>query len=114
MMLIVINAIQSMNPALPRTARVMRLSKSQTLGTVVLPAMVPELVTGIRVSFSITFLGVMIGEMFGSTRGLGYILMRSINVNDTATIMGVTALVALFAVAVNAGLLALDKATHHA
>jgi NitT/TauT family transport system permease protein len=114
MMLIVINAIQSMNPALPRTARVMRLSKSQTLGTVVLPAMVPELVTGIRVSFSITFLGVMIGEMFGSPRGLGYILMRSINVNDTATIMGVTALVALFAVAVNAGLLALDRATHHA
>jgi NitT/TauT family transport system permease protein len=56
----------------------------------------------------------MIGEMFGSTRGLGYILMRSINVNDTATIMAVTALVAVFAVAVNAGLLALDKATHHA
>jgi NitT/TauT family transport system permease protein len=114
MMLIVINAIQSMNPALPKTARIMRLTKWQTLGTVVLPAMVPELVTGIRVSFSITFLGVMIGEMFGSTRGLGYILMRSINVNDTATIMAVTALVAVFAVAVNAGLLALDKATHHA
>jgi len=114
MMLIVINAIQSMNPALPKTARIMRLTKWQTLGTVVLPAMVPELVTGIRVSFSITFLGVMIGEMFGSTRGLGYILMRSININDTATIMAVTALVAVFAVAVNAGLLALDKATHHA
>jgi NitT/TauT family transport system permease protein len=114
MMLIVINAIQSMNPVLPKTARVMRLTKSQTLGTVVLPAMVPEMVTGIRVSFSITFLGVMIGEMFGATRGLGYLLMRSININDTATIMGVTVLVAVFAVTINAGLLALDKATHHA
>lgn len=114
MMLIVINAIQSMNPVLPKTARVMRLSKPQTLGTVVLPAMVPELVTGIRVSFSITFLGVMIGEMFGSTRGLGYVLMRSININDTATIMAVTVLVAVFALTINAGLLALDNATHHA
>jgi len=78
------------------------------------PTMVPEIVTGIRVSFSITFLGVMIGEMFGSTRGLGYVLMRSININDTATIMAVTILVAVFAVTINAGLLALDKATHHA
>jgi NitT/TauT family transport system permease protein len=114
MMLIVINAIQSMNPALRKTARVMCLSKAQTLGTVVLPAMVPEVVTGVRVSFSITFLGVMIGEMFGSTRGLGYVLMRSININDTATIMGVTVLVGVFAVVINAGLVVLDKATHHA
>src|SRR5689334_12403831 len=114
MMLIVINAIQSMNPALRKTARVMCLSKAQTLGTVVLPAMVPEVVTGIRVSFSITFLGVMIGEMFGSTHGLGYVLMRGININDTATIMGVSVLVGIFAVVVSAGLVALDKATHHA
>jgi ABC-type nitrate/sulfonate/bicarbonate transport system permease component len=114
MMLIVINAIKSMNPALPKTARVMRLSKPQTLGTVVLPAMLPEVVTGIRISFSITFLGVTIGEMFGSTRGLGFVLMRSINVNDTSTLMGVTLLVAIFAVTINAGLVALDKSMRHA
>jgi ABC-type nitrate/sulfonate/bicarbonate transport system permease component len=114
MMLIVINAIKSMNPALPKTARVMRLSKPQTLGTVVLPAMLPEVVTGIRISFSITFLGVTIGEMFGSTRGLGFVLMRSINVNDTPTLMGVTLLVAVFAVTINAGLVALDKSMRHA
>ena len=112
MMLIVINAIQSMNQALPKTARVMRLTRLQTLTTVIVPAMVPELVTGIRISFSITFLGVMIGEMFASTRGLGYLLMNSININDSATIMSVTLLVAIFAVAVNSGLLAIDKAVH--
>jgi NitT/TauT family transport system permease protein len=112
MMLIVINAIQSMNQALPKTARVMRLTRLQTLTTVIVPAMVPELVTGIRISFSITFLGVMIGEMFASTRGLGYLLMNSININDSATIMSVTLLVAIFAVAVNSSLLAIDKAVH--
>ncbi|MES2977716.1 MAG: ABC transporter permease subunit [Pseudomonadota bacterium] len=109
MMLIVINAIQSMNQALPKTARVLRLTRAQTLGTVVVPAMVPELVTGLRVSFSITFLGVMIGEMFASSRGLGFLLMNSINVNDTSTIMAVTILVALFAVTINAGLLAFER-----
>lgn len=112
MMLIVINAIQSMNQTLPKTARVLRLSRMQTLGTVIIPAMAPEVVTGMRISFSITFLGVMIGEMFASNRGLGYMLMNSININDTATIMGVTLLVAIFAVTVNAALLALDKVVH--
>jgi NitT/TauT family transport system permease protein len=50
--------------------------------------------------------------MFASTRGLGYLLMNSININDSATIMSVTLLVAIFAVAVNSGLLAIDKAVH--
>ncbi|RZL66172.1 MAG: ABC transporter permease subunit [Variovorax sp.] len=110
MMLIVINAIQSMNHTLPKTARVMRLSRAQTISTVIIPAMVPEVVTGVRISFSITFLGVMIGEMFASSRGLGHLMMNSINVNDTATIMGVFVLIALFAVITNAALMAAERA----
>jgi ABC-type nitrate/sulfonate/bicarbonate transport system permease component len=109
-MLIVINAIQSMNQVLLKTARVMRLTKMQSLGTVVIPAMIPELVTGIRISFSITFLGVMIGEMFASSRGLGFMLMNSININDTSTMMAVTVMVAIFAVVINASLLSLEHA----
>ena len=109
MMLIVINAIQSMNQTLPKTARVMRLSRLQTISTVIIPAMVPEVVTGIRISFSITFLGVMIGEMFASSQGMGYLLMSSINVNDTSTIMGVIVLIALFAVITNAALMAAER-----
>ena len=109
-MLIVINAIQSMNQVLLKTARVMHLTKMQSLGTVVIPAMIPELVTGIRISFSITFLGVMIGEMFASSRGLGFMLMNSININDTSTMMAVTVMVAIFAVVINASLLSLEHA----
>lgn len=109
MMLIAMNAISSMNGTLPRTARVMRLTRLQTIGTVLVPAIVPELVTGIRVSFSITFLGVMIGEMFASSRGLGFLIMNSIDINDTATMMAVTILIAGFAIAVNTGLMAAER-----
>ncbi|WP_420418477.1 ABC transporter permease [Pacificispira sp.] len=113
MTLLAMNAIRSMNPALRKSARVMRLSRVQTITTIILPATVPEIVTGIRVSFSITLLGVMIGEMFASVRGLGHLIMNSINVNDTATMMAVTILIAVFAVSVNTGLIALDRAIHH-
>jgi len=109
MMLIAMNAIRSMNGTLSKTARVMQLTKAQTIGTIIIPAIVPELVTGIRVSFSITFLGVMIGEMFASSRGLGFLIMNSIDINDTATMMAVAILIAGFAVAVNTGLMAAER-----
>jgi ABC-type nitrate/sulfonate/bicarbonate transport system permease component len=112
MMLITLNAIRNMNPSLRRTAQVLRLSRMQSAFTVMIPATVPEIVTGLRVSFSITLLGVMIGEMFASQRGLGFMIMNSIGVNDTATMMAVTLLIAIFALTVNGGLLALDDRLH--
>lgn len=114
MMLIAMNAIRSMNPMLRKSARVLRLSGPQTFARVVVPAAIPEIVTGIRVSFSITVLGVMIGEMFASSRGLGFLIMNSINVNDTATMMAVTILVAVVAVLCNAALIAFERRVHRA
>lgn len=112
MILIAMNAIRSLSPGLLLTARAMRLSRVQTIGTIVVPATIPELVTGLRISFSITLLGVMVGEMFASSRGLGFLIMNGINVNDTATMMAVTILIAAFAVTVNTALLALERRVH--
>jgi ABC-type nitrate/sulfonate/bicarbonate transport system permease component len=114
MMLISMNAVAAMNPTLLLSARAMRLSRAQTLLTVMLPAAMPELATGVRVSFSITLLGVLVGELFASRRGLGFLIMNSININDTATMMAVTILIAVFAIAVNAVLLAVERRFHHA
>jgi NitT/TauT family transport system permease protein len=112
MIILTMNAIRNMNPILLRTARAMRLDTWQTLTTVKVPATVPEIVTGLRISFSITLLGVMIGEMFASRRGLGFMIMNSIGVNDTATLMAVTVLIGLFALTVNSALIALDERVH--
>jgi NitT/TauT family transport system permease protein len=101
-----------MNPTLLRTARVMRLTAWQTFLFVKVPATIPEIVSGLRISFSITLLGVMIGEMFASRRGLGFMIMNSIGVNDTSTMMAVTVLVGLFAIVVNSALIALDDRVH--
>lgn len=112
MLLVTMNAIRNMNPSLRRSARVMRLTRIQTLMSVMVPATVPEIVTGLRISFSITLLGVMVGEMFASKRGLGFMIMNGISINDTATMMSVTVLIGIFAVVVNTALLALDHRLH--
>lgn len=108
MILITINAITSMNPVYARAARMMNLTRSQRFFTLILPATLPEIIGGLRISFSITLLGVMIGEMFASRRGLGFMIMNSMAVNDTATMMAVTVLVGVFAVAMNRLLTSLD------
>jgi ABC-type nitrate/sulfonate/bicarbonate transport system permease component len=112
MIILTMDAVRNMNPTLLRAARVMHLNAWQTFVYVKVPATVPEIVSGLRISFSITLLGVMIGEMFASRRGLGFMIMNSIGVNDTSTMMAITVLVGLFAIVINSALIALDDRVH--
>lgn len=112
MTLITLNAIRSLNPSLKRTARAFRLSAFQSFSTVFIPATIPEIVTAMRLSFSVTFLGVMVGEMFASKRGLGFMVMNGISINDVATMMAITLMIGVFAVVANGILLAIDNRLH--
>lgn len=112
MTLITYNAMRSINPALVRTAKTLRMSYWQTFPLIYVPATIPELVTATRLSFSITFLGVMIGEMFASVRGLGHLIMGGIELNDVSMMISITVLIGTFAITINGGLLALDNRLH--
>ncbi len=50
-----------------------------------------------RVGFSLPLVGTLIGEMFGSQRGLGYLLMIAIGLHKIDTIVAVTLLLVIFA-----------------
>jgi NitT/TauT family transport system permease protein len=106
------NAVRNLKPVHRKTARVMQLSAHQAALTILIPACLPEIVTGLRVGFSLTLLGVLIGEMFASKRGLGFTIINAISVNDVDTMMAVTLMLFVFAAVVNAGLLALDRRLH--
>ena len=112
MTLITYNATRNINPTLVRTAKGMRLSLPQTFLKIFVPATIPELVTAIRLSFSITFLGVMIGEMFASVKGLGHLIMGGIELNDVSMMISITVLIAIFAISINGALLSLDNRLH--
>ena len=106
------NAVRGLNPVFFKTARIMRMSRSATIFGVALPAALPEIFSGIRVGFSLTLLGVLIGEMFASQRGLGFLIINAIGLHDVLMMSAVTLLLAVFAVLVNAGLLTLDRRLH--
>jgi len=107
--LFVMNAVRNISPVYLRTARVLRLSPVETAWKILLRAALPEIVTGIRVGFSLTLIGTILGEMFGAQRGLGFLLMQAMSLHEMERIMSLTLLLVVFASSVNAGLLALER-----
>lgn len=106
------NAIRHIRPVYLKASRTMHLSPGQTVLRVILPATLPEIVTGMRVGFSLTLLGCLLGEMFASKQGLGFMVMNAINLADVETMMAVALLLFVAAAIVNGVLLWLDHRLH--
>ena len=107
------NAISQLKPVYLRSAQVMRLSRAEVAVRVVLPAIFPELVAGTRIGFSLSLLGVLIGEMFASKRGLGFAAVSAMGLGDIKTILAIGVFLAAFAVSANSGMLFLERALRH-
>ena len=106
------SAVQGINPVYLKTARTLRLGPWDVARTILFRAAMPEIFTGLRVGFALTLVGTLMGEMFGSQRGLGFLLMRAMGTHDMPTIMSVTLLLVVFAVAVSVALMAIDRRLH--
>lgn len=106
--LFTIGALKNTSPVLIKTARVLRLSVVETARTILLPAALPEIVTGLRIGFSSTLLGTLIGELFASDQGLGFLLIRAMDANRVPDIMALTLILFAFAAAANVLMLALE------
>lgn len=109
MIIFTISGVKNVRPVFLKAARVWRLTPLQSIRRILLPAALPEIFTGFRIGFSLTLLGTLIGELFASDRGLGFMLIRSIERNEVSTIMALTLL--LFATSALVGwvLLRLDR-----
>jgi NitT/TauT family transport system permease protein len=105
-------AIMQIKPVFWRTAAALRLTPGQTAISVALPAVLPEVISGARLGFSLTLLGVLIGEMFASQRGLGFMITSAMGLGDIATIMAVAVFISVFAITANMLLLKLDRLAH--
>jgi NitT/TauT family transport system permease protein len=99
--LFTMSATANVQPVLLRSAHVMHLSRRRVITSVIVPAALPGIITGLRVGLSLTILGVLIGEMFAAKKGLGFRLMNAIGNNDAATIMAIAMLLSAFALTVN-------------
>jgi NitT/TauT family transport system permease protein len=112
--LFTLGAVRTIKPILIKTGRVLKLGPTNMVREILFPAAVPEIFTGIRVGFSLTLIGTVLGEMFAAQRGLGYLLMSAISLYNIDLIMAVTFLLVALAATVNTFLLVIDRRLHHA
>ena len=110
--ILTMNGVRNISPVVRKAARAMHLTPWQTVRTVLLPAALPEIFSGLRIGIALALLGTLIGELFASDRGIGFLLMQSVEHQDVPTIMAIT--VMLFAIAVlgGIGLLRVDRNLH--
>jgi NitT/TauT family transport system permease protein len=107
-----INAVRNVKPILIKTGRVLQLRTGEMVTSILLPAALPEIFTGLRIGFALTLIGTLLGEMFASQRGLGYMLMNAIGLHNVDVIMSLTFLLTVFAAVVSSILLRIDHALH--
>jgi NitT/TauT family transport system permease protein len=107
--LLTMNAIRHLPRVHRRSAQSMRLSRLQTILFVLLPASLPEIASGVRMGTALTLLGVMVGELFASQRGLGFLLMTAIEGADVPRILGVVLIVTVFALVINGAMTAIEN-----
>ena len=110
--LLTMAAIRNISPVYLKTARSMKLSHWQTVITVLFPATLPEVVSGLRIGLTVTLLGVLLAEMFASKQGLGFLIMNAMSLLQTEEMIAVAVLLFAFAALANALLLWIEHRLH--
>jgi len=66
------SGVRAIDPVQFDTARTLGLTTAQTLSEIVLPAALPQILTGMRISLAISLILAILSEMIVSNDGLGY------------------------------------------
>ncbi|WP_206151322.1 ABC transporter permease subunit [Starkeya sp. ORNL1] len=107
--LFTMTAVRNVKRVYLKTGRVMALGPFDMIARIIFPAALPEIFAGLRIGFSLTLIGTLLGEMFASQRGLGFLLMSAIGLHNVDLIMALTLLLTLFAGTASVVLLALNQ-----
>jgi ABC-type nitrate/sulfonate/bicarbonate transport system permease component len=87
--------VRSIDPDLLRAARAFCASDWQIFKTVAVPGSVPFILTGIRQGVALGLIGVVVGEMFGGSQGVGFLVAYGGQTFQTDTVFVGVVLIAL-------------------
>jgi NitT/TauT family transport system permease protein len=96
---------------LPRAVRSMGGGPIAVATKAVLPAMLPDVLTGLRLGASLALLGVLLGELMASSGGIGWVLTQLVGNFQPDRLFALIAAISIFAILVNWLLSALRQRT---
>jgi NitT/TauT family transport system permease protein len=112
-LVLVAGAVRDVDRTLVSVARAFGASHWQLYAKVVLPAIVPTVLAGMRLGIVFCLLGVLIVEMFAGIRGMGHVLNSLANGFQAPELFAATALVSAASIAIVLGLDALNERLSH-
>ncbi|MFT3866410.1 MAG: ABC transporter permease [Solirubrobacterales bacterium] len=104
------DAVQGIEPTIFETARCYRLRPQDKLFRVILPAISPQVLAGIRVALSIGIALIVISELVGSTSGIGYYIIQAQRTFAYPQMWGATIVLGLVGYFVNLGFRGVERA----
>jgi sulfonate transport system permease protein len=90
-----IDGLKSINPVLIRSALSLGASEFKVFTKVILKSALPNIFVGMRVSLALTFSALVVAEMMGADKGLGFIIVDARNWFKTANMFLAAALIGI-------------------
>lgn len=104
-----ITATRSVDPVLVKLSASMGISRTEQLRKVVLPAALPTIFVGIRISAGLTFFILMAAEMLGASAGIGYLVHNAAMNYKIPSIYAGATFIVLCGYFLNRGLLGIER-----
>lgn len=83
--------------------------KNQVLFKILIPGSLPYIVTGMRLATSRAIVGVVVGEYFGSSAGIGWLLFKGLDTYNMPLMVSCAAILAATGVILNHGILVAER-----
>lgn len=78
--------IRGVDSRLFEVARVLEFNKFKLITKLILPAAMPNILLGVRLSLGIAWLGLVVAELMGSSEGIGYMIMDARQFTQTSIV----------------------------
>jgi sulfonate transport system permease protein len=97
--------IANVHPRLADVGRTLRLSRFEIVWRLLLPAALPSIIVGARISLALSLVMAVVAEIVGNPEGLGYAIVREQQAMNPDNMFAYIAIVGVIGVVLNAGVL---------
>ena len=109
----VYQGVREVSPVVLANARMLGANRRQLLRTVYLPSATSWVFSSLHTSVGLAFVGAVVGEYLGSSRGVGYLILQAEGAFDINTVMAGILVLTAFALALDAAVGRIERRLMH-
>lgn len=112
-MINVLSAVRTVDPDMINLIRTMNASRWQIFRYVEFPSAMAALFSGLRIASTLAVIGVTVGELVGSSKGLGYLLVEAEGQGNTAGVFVAILMLTTIGIVAYAAVVILERKMLH-